>query len=442
MRDYNYGAYLYGLRKSLGMSQAELGKVLGISNKAVSKWETGESKPAIRQMYALSQLCKVPLEELIEVCTQKEKIIHKIVITGGPCAGKSTALSWIQAEYTKKGYAVVFLPECATELILSGISIATMDSRLDFQKAILVNQLNKEKLYEESAKHLANSDKVLIVCDRGALDGKAYMDNLEFNQLLRIVGTSEIELRDNYDAVFHLVTAAKGAEEFYTKENNKARIENLEEAVLADDRTLAAWAGHPHLRVIDNSTGFEDKIRRLIKEISSYLGEPQPYEIERKYLVEMPDLNAFNNPTLDKIEIIQTYLRSSNPDEEIRIRQRGRDGHYIYTRTVKRGHGLTRFETEQRLSKDQYLSYLMDADPKYKPIRKTRYCFVNNNQYIELDVYPFWQDKAILEVEISNEDGAVYIPDEIKVIKEVTDIREYNNSYIARHYEKFEAKGK
>lgn len=438
MRDYDYGSYLYGLRKSLGMSQAELGKALNISNKAVSKWETGESKPAIKQMYALSQLCKVPLEELIDVCTQKEKTIHKIVITGGPCAGKSTALSWIQAEYTKKGYAVLFIPESPTELILSGISLATMASRLDFQKAILTNQLNKEKLFEDAAKRIETSDKVLIVCDRGALDGKAYVDKVEFNQLLNMVGTSEVELRDSYDAVFHLVTAAKGAEAFYTKETNAARMENIEEAVVADDKTLAAWAGHPHLRVIDNSTGFEDKIRRLIKEISSYLGEPQPYEIERKFLIEMPDLKAFNNPTLEKVEIIQTYLRSMGPDEEIRIRQRGIDGHFVYTRTIKKGSGKTRLETEQRISKDQYLTYLMDADPKYKPIRKNRYCFVYNNQYLEIDVYPFWNDKAILEVEINNEMGQVEIPDNIKVIKEVTDIREYNNSYIAKHYEKFQ----
>jgi hypothetical protein len=239
----------------------------------------------------------------------------------------------------------------------------------------MISQLNREKLYEDAALNIETSDKILIVCDRGALDGKAYVDKLEFNQLLRIVGTSEVELRDNYDAVFHLVTAAKGADEFYTKETNAARKENLEEARLADDRTLSAWAGHPHLRVIDNSTGFEEKMRRLLKEISSYLGEPQPYEIERKFLIEYPDLLALNNPTLEKIEIIQTYLRSSNPNEEIRIRQRGSDGHFVYTRTVKRGDGLKRFETEKRISKDQYLSYLMDADPTYRQIRKTRYCF-------------------------------------------------------------------
>lgn len=436
MRDYNYGSYLYGLRKSLKMSQAELGKELGISNKAVSKWETGESKPAIKQIYKLAQLFKVPIEEIMEVCNRKEKTIHKIVITGGPCAGKSTALSWIQAEYTKKGYAVLFVPESATELILSGISFSTM-SRMEFQKAIMINQLNKEKLFEEAALNIETSDKVLIVCDRGTLDGKAYQDKLEFNQLLRIVGTSEVELRDNYDAVFHLVTAAKGAEKFYSKETNSARRENLEEARLADDRTLSAWAGHPHLRVIDNSTGFEDKIRRLIREISSYLGEPQPYEIERKFLIKYPDLKALNNPTLEKVDIIQTYLRKSNPNEEIRIRQRGCDGHFVYTRTIKKGTGQKRFETEKRISKDQYLTYLMDADQNYHQIRKTRYCFVHNNQYLELDIYPFWKDKAILEIEINNENGKVEIPPEIEVIKEVTNDPHLKNSYIAKNYEKF-----
>jgi CYTH domain-containing protein len=79
----------------------------------------------------------------------------------------------------------------------------------------------------------------------------------------------------------------------------------------------------------------------------------------------------------------------------------------------------------------------MDADPAYRQIRKTRYCFVYNNQYLEIDIYPFWKDKAILEVEITNENGQVEIPETIKIIKEVTDKKEYKNSYISKNYEKF-----
>ena len=43
--------------------------------------------------------------------------------------------------------------------------------------------------------------------------------------------------------MFHLVTAAKGAEAYYTLENNDARHETAEEARVADDNTQAAWHG-------------------------------------------------------------------------------------------------------------------------------------------------------------------------------------------------------
>ena len=91
-------------------------------------------------------------------------------------------------------------------------------------------------------------EKVLIVCDRGALDNKAYMTDAEFASVLESMGLNEVELRDSYDAVFHLVTAAKGAEKFYTTANNVARTETVEQAAALDDKLIAAWTGHPHLR--------------------------------------------------------------------------------------------------------------------------------------------------------------------------------------------------
>ena len=47
--------------------------------------------------------------------------IRKIVLTGGPCAGKTTAMSWVQNAFTEKGYKVLFVPETATELISGGV---------------------------------------------------------------------------------------------------------------------------------------------------------------------------------------------------------------------------------------------------------------------------------------------------------------------------------
>jgi CYTH domain-containing protein len=259
------------------------------------------------------------------------------------------------------------------------------------------------------------------------------MTDLEFTCVLEALGCNEVELRDNYDAVFHLVTAAKGAEKYYTTANNTARTETVEQAAALDDKLIAAWTGHPHLRVIDNAMDFEDKLKRLMAEIRSFLGEPEPFEIERKFLIEFPDVSALERlPNCQRVEIIQTYLAATN-GEESRVRQRGLDGNYIYFQTTKKKiSGLKRVEVERRLSKDEYLQLLMDADPDCRPIRKTRYCLTYDNQYFEIDVYPFWKDKAIMEIELNSGNEEIRFPDRIKVIREVTEDDSYKNAALAR----------
>lgn len=357
--------------------------------------------------------------------------ITKIVLTGGPCAGKSTAMSRIQEEFTKMGYAVLFVAETATELINGGVTPTTCGTKDVFQGCLLQLQLEKEKLYEQAAATM-KADKVLIVCDRGALDNKAYMTEAEFAKTVSQI-SSEVELRDNYDAVFHLTTAAKGAVECYRTDNNTARTETPEEAAALDDKLIAAWTGHPHLRVIDNSTDFDGKMQRLVTEIASFLGEPEPLEVERKYLIEYPDVAWLESqPSCHRIEIIQTYLNSESGNE-VRVRQRGENGNYIYFRTEKRKvTDMKRVETERRLSQAEYLDLLMEADTTKRQIRKTRYCLTYENQYFEIDVYPFWDDKAIMEIELSDENAEIVFPDKIRIIKEVTDDDAYKNASLAK----------
>lgn len=360
------------------------------------------------------------------------KEIKKIVITGGPCAGKTTAMSRIKKTFTRMGYAVVFIHETATELISGGVAPWELNSNFSYQLCQLKLQLAKEKIFLEASSEMKNADRILLVCDRGTIDNKAYMTEEEFGEALKVLGLNEIELRDTYDAVFHLVTAAKGAEEFYTLSNNQARTETPEVAALMDDKLISAWTGHPHLRIIDNESGFEDKMKRLITEISSFLGEPEPLEIERKFLIEYPDVQSLEqNPNCRKVEIIQTYLTSENGDE-VRIRQRGENGNYIYFKTTKRKiNDVKRIETESRISKDEYLSLLMMADTGKRQIRKNRYCLTYVSQYFEIDIYPFWNDKAIVEIELTDENSPLEFPDYIKIIKEVTDDEQYKNASLA-----------
>ena len=82
----------------------------------------------------------------------------------------------------------------------------------------------------------------------------------------------------------------------------------------------------------------------------------------------------------------------------------------------------------------------MEADTSLKQIRKDRYCFVYENSYIELDIYPFWKNYAVVEVELTNKEEKVELPPEIVVIKEVTEDKRFKNSSLAKE-NKFDVLG-
>ncbi len=78
---------------------------------------------------------------------------------------------------------------------------------------------------------MASDQPTIILCDRGVMDGSAYTEETVWQAILDETGWSTMQLRDRrYEAVLHLVTAAKGAEEFYTNTDNEARYENIQEA--------------------------------------------------------------------------------------------------------------------------------------------------------------------------------------------------------------------
>lgn len=433
MKDIDFGNYLYQLRKENNLTQRFVAYQLDVSDKAVSKWEMGKSKPDLDKLKSLAVLYNVSLDELLNSQEEKRNIkISKIVLTGGPCAGKTTALNWINNYFSKRGYTVLNVSETATELISNGVAPWTCGTNYDYQTFQIKLQKVKEQIFDAAAKTMKN-DKILIVCDRGILDNKSYMKEVEFSRILKDMDTNETKERDAYDAVFHLVSAAKGKEDVYTLANNKARTESIEEAQKLDDRIISAWTGHPHFRIIDNSTEFEEKLERLLKEISSFLGEPEPYEIERKFLIYYPNIKELENmPNCTKVDIIQTYLKSDT-DTERRIRARGVDGDYVYYLTEKRKiSDLKRVEIERKHTQDENLALLMEADNKLHTIHKTRYCLSENNQYFEIDIYPEWDSQAIMEIELSSEEETIKMPEFIKVVKEVTDDDIYKNYQMAK----------
>lgn len=358
--------------------------------------------------------------------------IIKVVLTGGPCGGKSTAIEEISKYFTPKGYTVISVPETATELITNGIAPWNCKNGYEFQTILMTLQLKKEELALRAARGM-DADKIIMIFDRGVIDNKGYVTQAEFDQLMKDFNTNEVYERDKYDAVIQLVSAAKGAEDAYTTKNNPARKDLINDARILDDKMIYAWTGHPHFRVVDNSTDFKKKINRVIREIAQFIGEPEPYEIEKKFVIDYPDINLLESmDNCTKVEISQTYLKSYD-DSERRVRARGMNGFYMYYLTEKRN--ITpekRIEFERKIDEREYFRLLMEADTSRKTIIKTRYCITYNNKYYEIDIYPEWNNQAIMEIELASEDEEIVIPDFINIQKEVTDDIRYKNYSISK----------
>ena len=197
------------------------------------------------------------------------KSITKIVLTGGPCLGKSTFIDMATDIFSKKGYRVFVDHESATDLITGGISPATM-GMYNFQKYCIELQKKKEELFCMAADEI-NAEKVLIFYDRGILDDKGYVTPEEFTEILQSLDIDESTLCDRYDMVLHLTTTAMNNTQFYTFVNNAARYEGIDEARKIDKTILDSWAVHPNRVVIKDEESFDTKIQNAIKAVGEYI---------------------------------------------------------------------------------------------------------------------------------------------------------------------------
>lgn len=365
---------------------------------------------------------------------------RKIVLTGGPCAGKTTALNYLTEKLSDYGFSIIVMPEVPTLVINSGLdpritSAGKLFNYFEFEKLLLETQVKFEDEIFGPALSIKGGNKQLLVCDRGCMDYLAYMRSNEFEEILRRNNWTTVGLRDErYDAVFHLVTAAEGKEEFYNL-NNPARYESAQEAKQADERTRNAWLGHPHLKIIDNSTLFDVKMKRLLNAIRKSLGIPVALETERKFLVQRPLYISDIPCTYQRIEIEQVYLPNQG-EEIVRLRKRGQGSAVLYYETKKMTNNtpISRIETERQISKEEYYQRSEQADPKRDIIRKIRICFLYRYQYFELDVF-FEPERLnnliVLEIELTEENDRVEIPDWLGKVTEVTDNPEYHNECLA-----------
>ena len=118
-------------------------------------------------------------------------------------------------------------------------------------------------------------------------------------------------------------------------------------------------------------------------------------------------------------EIEQTYLRAED-GKNSRVRRILEDGKISFVKTTKKRISiLSSYEEEYEIDENTYLDEIKNRDEEKSTIVKTRYCIPFGKHIIEIDVYPFWNDRAILEVELTNENEEFSLPDYVPKIKRI-----------------------
>lgn len=349
--------------------------------------------------------------------------VHRVAITGGPCAGKTTALAEVSERLRSRGFQVYVVPEVATLMKGGGCSFADLNQEqvLNFQTQLLKTQLALEESFLNVAAMCGKESFVLT--DRGACDGMAYMNQGLWTRMLKKNNWDIIELRDaRYDLVVHLVTAADGAPTFYTLENNKVRLETPEEAVVLDRKTQNAWVGHPHLRVVDNRTGFREKINRVDARISELAGLELRKRIVRKFLVKTVG-GGVAEVGGEEFNVEQTFLRRQDLGLES-IRKRGKGGVFTYVYKVRKNDR----ETKRQILSREYHSLLRHCDPNRGTVCINRRCFLYDGNYFVMDTVQNVGGKSIILLRCQcdvEEEKKLEFPEWLDIDKEVTGIEEY-----------------
>ncbi|MEZ6041885.1 MAG: ATP-binding protein [Planctomycetaceae bacterium] len=196
--------------------------------------------------------------------------MQRIVLTGGPCSGKTTVQKVLRETFT---HQLVHVPEAATILLEGGFlapgpALPWSEAwQASFQRAVVALQYSLEEIYASTS-----DTAKLIVFDRGLLDGAAYTPGgvSEFQQRHRIDPKDAMQ---RYDVVIHLESLATADPARYGRSNNDHRFEPLEQAQRLEYAVRDAWAAHPRRIFVKGCHGVDGKVAEVCQLFREFLAE-------------------------------------------------------------------------------------------------------------------------------------------------------------------------
>lgn len=455
--------------KTLGLLSLPVWVYLGLQgyseDRALQMESNDGSKQANSETMAALQLIKSPQSEVFDSMAAKmereqtdstehryEEPVYRIVLTGGPCGGKSTAMSHITDRLTALGFRVFCVPEAAS-LLITGVGMVPPmlpeHERITFEGTLLRTKIALEDTFTALAK--ASKRRSVVLCDRGTMDTRAYMDKETFDLVLSEFGWNVVDLRDRrYDGVVHLVTAAIGAPQHYGTENNTARHESLEQAAELDFKILEAWVGHPRIRIVDNSTDWKGKLSRVLDIVCQFVGAPRPNAEQRKFVLENFDVESIRQKGIhvETFNVEQTYLhkeRSQNTKGYTYLRRRGQNGSYTYTLSSTGQPRVDKVATplpadheksiilERSITGREYLALLRQSDSRRLTVKKQVHCFVHDNHYYEIHRFA---DPDVGLVILNTEAESQKLPSFLCSTADVTGRKEFGSYFISKHFQR------
>lgn len=208
------------------------------------------------------------------------RVSKRVVITGGPAAGKTSAIHLLKKRFSAFADRLCLVPESATILYTGGFVRSSHPKVvMAAQSAIFTIQRSLEQSHE-----ILNPNK-LLVCDRGSLDGAAYWPFGEEAFFAHFGTTKSAEYR-RYDAVLFFETSAVG--EFKGSKGNPCRNEDREEAIGIDRKLRSIYKDHPNFHFVPHCDRFEEKLQ-MGKEMLLEL-------IEDETFCEYPDVRIYSAP--------------------------------------------------------------------------------------------------------------------------------------------------
>jgi predicted ATPase len=181
----------------------------------------------------------------------------RIVLTGGPGGGKTTAADLFRREI---GDTVVIVPETATMLFMGGFPrVGEPGARAATQSAIFHAQVALEDI--QGALYPGR----VLLCDRGTIDGAAFWPEEAPENFFDTMETTLEEELDRYDAVIFFESAAVG--DISIEGGNPARTESNEQARRLDMRLRKVWSKHPNFHFIPHTTSFFAKLQDGLRQL-------------------------------------------------------------------------------------------------------------------------------------------------------------------------------